>query len=75
MRRMVALSLTVLILVIAPVSRLWSEEPTKPAVDDYELLKLFADTLDQVERNYVKENATMRRMKTSLQRICNPLGV
>src|SRR6478672_5753441 len=40
-----------------------ADEPPKPAktpeqlkVDkDYELLKLFADALDQVERNYVKE--------------------
>lgn len=37
----------------------WSEEPAAPpkpnaAVPDTELLRLFADTLDQVERNYVK---------------------
>jgi len=36
----------------------WSEEPTQPnppaTAPDTELLRLFADTLDQVERNYVK---------------------
>src|SRR5262245_47182853 len=40
-----------------------ADEPAKPAKSpeqlkadkDYELLKLFADALDQVERNYVKE--------------------
>jgi carboxyl-terminal processing protease len=75
---MVALSLAVLILVIAPAARLWSDEPSKPAIDDYELLKLFADTLDQVERNYVKEidrrelmEAAIRGMLTKLDPYSN----
>src|SRR4029079_2234176 len=49
------------LLLSSPV--LCADDPPKPAktpeqlkVDkDYELLKLFADALDQVERNYVKE--------------------
>jgi carboxyl-terminal processing protease len=36
----------------------WSDEPAAPpkpaAVTDTQLLRLFADTLDQIERNYVK---------------------
>ncbi len=51
-----------LLLVLLPLVSL-ADDPPKPAKTpeqlkadkDYELLKLFADALDQVERNYVKE--------------------
>mgnify|MGYP002622083516 FL=1 len=36
-------------------ARLLSAEGQEPVRDDYELYQIFADTIDQVERNYVKD--------------------
>src|SRR3954467_229697 len=67
-----------MILLLVPAMLLRAEEPAKLPVDDYELLKLFADTLDQVERNYVKEidrrelmEAAIRGMLTKLDPYSN----
>ena len=73
MRRMLALSLAVLVLVIAPVPRCPADEPSQAAVDEYELLKLFADTLDQVERNYVKEVDRRELMEAAIRGMLSKL--
>jgi carboxyl-terminal processing protease len=44
-----------------------AEEPMQAAATDYELLKLFADTLDQVERNYVKEVDRRELMEAAIK--------
>ncbi len=45
-----------------------AETPALQApVDDYELLKLFADTLDQVQRNYVKEVDRRELMEAAIR--------
>lgn len=44
-----------------------AEESTQAAATDYELLKLFADTLDQVERNYVKEVDRRELMEAAIK--------
>jgi carboxyl-terminal processing protease len=59
-----------------------ADEPTTgAAADEYELLKLFADTLDQVERNYVKDidrrelmEAAIRGMLSKLDPYSNYIG-
>jgi carboxyl-terminal processing protease len=68
----------VVVLVFVPGAPLQSDEPAKQVADEYELLKLFADTLDQVERNYVKEvdrrelmEAAIRGMLTKLDPYSN----
>lgn len=78
MRRVATLWLVAVVLIILPARGLKAEEPTKPPVDDFELLKLFADTLDQVERNYVKDvdrrelmEAAIRGMLTKLDPYSN----
>lgn len=60
----------------------FADEPAKPAAaDDIELLKLFADTFDQVERNYVKDidrrqlmEAAIRGMLSKLDPYSNYIG-
>jgi carboxyl-terminal processing protease len=75
---MVASWLMVVVLVTSPAEHLLAEEPAQAAIDEFELLKLFADTLDQVERNYVKEidrrelmEAAIRGMLTKLDPYSN----
>jgi carboxyl-terminal processing protease len=50
-----------------------SEEAAKPAEDDYELYQIFADTLDQVERNYVKDVSRRELMEAAIQGVLNKL--
>jgi len=50
-----------------------AQEPPKPAIDDYELLKLFADTFDQVERNYVKEVDRRELMEAAIRGMLSKL--
>lgn len=68
---------------------IWADEPaatpaadaTKPAdskkpadaEDDYELYQIFADTLDQVERNYVKPVSRRELMEAAIQGVLNQL--
>ncbi len=59
-RRHWLMSLALLISVAAGSVSLRAEQPsstatTKPTESDYELYQIFADTLDQIERNYVKD--------------------
>lgn len=81
MRRLVAFWPAVLLLLLFAPAVARAEEPAQPAVDDYELLKLFADTLDQVERNYVKDidrrelmEAAIRGMLSKLDPYSNYIG-
>ncbi len=41
--------------------------------DDYELYQIFADTLDQVERNYVKDISRRELMEAAIQGVLNKL--
>jgi carboxyl-terminal processing protease len=45
----------------------------KKAAEDYELLKLFADTLDQVERNYVEEVDRRELMEAAIRGMLSKL--
>jgi carboxyl-terminal processing protease len=56
---------------IAPIAR--AEEPKKPTEDDYELYQIFADTLDQVERNYVKDVSRRELMEAAIQGVLGKL--
>jgi carboxyl-terminal processing protease len=50
-----------------------AEEVKKPTEDDYELYQIFADTLDQVERNYVKDVSRRELMEAAIQGVLNKL--
>ena len=53
-----------------------AQAPTKPrsrAADDYELYQIFADTLDQVERNYVKDISRRELMEAAIQGVLGKL--
>lgn len=50
-----------------------ADEPKKPTEDDYELYQIFADTLDQVERNYVKDVSRRELMEAAIQGVLNKL--
>ena len=48
-------------------------DASKPAKDDYELYQIFADTLDQVERNYVKDISRRELMEAAIQGMLDKL--
>ncbi len=48
-------------------------EAAKPADDDYELYQIFADTLDQVQRNYVKDISRRELMEAAIQGVLSKL--
>jgi carboxyl-terminal processing protease len=50
-----------------------AEEVKKPTDDDYELYQIFADTLDQVERNYVKDVSRRELMEAAIHGVLNKL--
>jgi carboxyl-terminal processing protease len=50
-----------------------AEESKKQVEDDYELYKIFADTMDQVERNYVKDISRRELMEAAIQGVLNKL--
>ncbi len=50
-----------------------AEEVKKPTEDDYELYQIFADTLDQVERNYVKDVSRRELMEAAIHGVLNKL--
>jgi carboxyl-terminal processing protease len=51
----------------------WSEGSQQPAEDDYELYQIFADTIDQVERNYVKGIDRRELMEAAIQGVLDKL--
>jgi carboxyl-terminal processing protease len=56
------------------VPRAEDKEPDKkPAEDDYELYQIFADTLDQVERNYVKDVSRRELMEAAIHGVLSKL--
>lgn len=64
-------------LAIASWQRAWGDETpaatapvpaaVAPAIDDYELFKIFADTLDQVQRNYVQDVSRRELIEAAIQ--------
>ncbi len=50
-----------------------AEESKKQVEDDYELYQIFADTMDQVERNYVKDISRRELMEAAIQGVLNKL--
>lgn len=50
-----------------------ADEAKKPSEEDYELYQIFADTLDQVERNYVKDVSRRELMEAAIHGILNKL--
>ncbi|MBI3839397.1 MAG: S41 family peptidase [Planctomycetia bacterium] len=69
-RRGLCFSLVVFLAIATGASRACGEEPAKkPAEDDYELYQIFADTLDQVERNYVKNVSRRELMEAAIHGI------
>jgi carboxyl-terminal processing protease len=63
----------VLVLVASPFVHALADEPAQAAIDEFELLKLFADTLDQVERNYVKEIDRRELMEAAIRGMLSKL--
>jgi carboxyl-terminal processing protease len=55
------------------VGRALADEVKKPSEEDYELYQVFADTLDQVERNYVKDVSRRELMEAAIHGILNKL--
>ncbi len=53
--------------------RVFGDEPRKPSEDDYELFQVFADTLDQVERNYVKDVSRRELMEAAIHGVLSKL--
>jgi carboxyl-terminal processing protease len=65
-----------LVLTLAVAAGLYparADETKKPAQDDYELYQIFADTLDQVERNYVKDVSRRELMEAAIHGVLNKL--
>src|SRR5215470_11466005 len=70
--QLLPLVLFLLLPILGGVAR--SEEPKKkPAEDDYELYQIFADTLDQVERNYVKDVSRRELMEAAIEGVLGKL--
>jgi carboxyl-terminal processing protease len=64
-RRVWALPLVLLLVTASAVAR--AEEKSPPSEDYYDLFKVFADTLDQVERNYVKKVDRRELVEAAIQ--------
>jgi len=58
---------------LSAAAPLRAEEAKKPTEDDYELYQIFADTLDQVERNYVKDISRRELMEAAIHGVLNKL--
>jgi carboxyl-terminal processing protease len=66
--------LVLLILALAILSgRARAEESAKPAESDFELYQIFADTLDQIERNYVKDVSRRELMEAAIEGVLSKL--
>ena len=72
-RPRLCVSLCVLMVLGCSAVRAGAEEARKPAEDDYELFQIFADTLDQVERNYVKDVSRRELMEAAIHGVLNKL--
>src|SRR5262245_45374622 len=79
-RRHWLMSLLLLVTLVASGAKLRADEPVGPVDDtakteaakkasesDYELYKIFADTLDQIERNYVKDVSRRELMEAAIK--------
>ena len=71
-RRLCAWLLFATAIAIFPVPST-ADEVKKPTEDDYELYQIFADTLDQVERNYVKDVSRRELMEAAIHGVLNKL--
>ncbi|MGD9722067.1 MAG: S41 family peptidase [Pirellulales bacterium] len=56
-----------------PAANLRADEPKKPTDEEYELYQIFADTIDQVERNYVKDISRRELMEAAIQGVLGKL--
>lgn len=70
-RRVVALWLVGLVWLAVPLSA--AEKKPAPQEDYYELFKVLADTVDQVERNYVKPVSRRELMEAAIQGMLSKL--
>jgi|GEM_PF-125996 len=57
----------------AKAERAKAEAAAKSAAEEYELQKLFADTIDQVERNYVKNISRRELMEAAIRGVLTKL--
>jgi carboxyl-terminal processing protease len=75
MRRRAWVCVWLLLVFTSPalVGRALADEEKKPSEEDYELYQVFADTLDQVERNYVKDVSRRELMEAAIHGILNKL--
>ncbi|MEX0676161.1 MAG: S41 family peptidase [Pirellulales bacterium] len=71
-RHFLLLALVVLVLTIAGRAGR-GEEAKKPAESDFELYQIFADTLDQIERNYVKDVSRRELMEAAIEGVLGKL--
>ena len=61
------------ILALSIAGRIAAEEAKKPAETDFELYQIFADTLDQIERNYVKDVSRRELMEAAIEGVLGRL--
>ncbi len=66
-------SLLFALAVSTTLGRATADAPKKLADEDYELYQIFADTLDQVERNYVKDVSRRELMEAAIHGVLNKL--
>ncbi len=66
-------SLLLLVVLILAGGRLRADEPQKPGESDFELYQLFADTLDQIQRNYVKDVSRRELMEAAIEGVLEKL--
>jgi carboxyl-terminal processing protease len=72
------LAILLLVLLIGGRSQLRAEAPqpstvAKPTESDYELYQIFADTLDQIERNYVKDVSRRELVESAIKGVLEKL--
>ncbi|MGA2068686.1 MAG: S41 family peptidase [Thermoguttaceae bacterium] len=67
------LALAAWALLISRLAAAPSDKPAPPKEDYYELYKMLADTMDQVDRNYVKEVNRRELMEAAIKGVLNRL--
>jgi carboxyl-terminal processing protease len=65
--------LVVVLLAAIATSRAHGEEAKPPAETDFELYQIFADTLDQIERNYVKGVSRRELIEAAIEGVLDKL--
>ncbi len=71
-RRRQCVSLTLaMVLLAGSIAR--ADESKKPAETDFELYQVFADTLDQIERNYVKDISRRELIEAAIEGVLEKL--